>query len=169
MYHKIVLAVDGSDASNRALDEALDIAALAQGRLHAVYIVNPWRVSPYSGYYDPEALRKVLREDGQITLEAARKVMAERGVAGDTEIEETKSPEDDIPSCLHRFVQRHDADLVVMGTHGRHGVGRAVLGSVAEQFLRMATCPVILVRSCATDLQQTRTTEGENRASQAGR
>ncbi|CAE6762162.1 hypothetical protein R69927_04963 [Paraburkholderia domus] len=156
MYRKIVLAVDGSDASKRALDEALYIAALANGWLHAVYIVNPWCVSPYAGYYDPEALRKVLREDGRITLEAVRKAMAERGVAGDTEIDETLSSADDIPSCLHRFVQRRGAELVVMGTHGRHGIGRAVLGSVAEQFLRMATCPVILVRSGGTDLQQTR-------------
>jgi len=166
MYRKIVLAVDGSDASKRALDEVLDIAALAQGRLHAVYIVSPWCVSPYAGYYDPEALRKVLREDGQITLEAVRQAMAERGVAGDTEIDEIQSPADDIPSCLHRFVQRHGAELVVMGTHGRRGVGRAVLGSVAEQFLRMATCPVILVRSRGTDVRQTRSTEGKSRASQ---
>jgi len=162
MYRKIVLAVDGSDASKRALDEALDIAALARGRLHAVYIVHPWCVSPYAGYSEPEALRKVLREDGQIALEAVRKAMAERGVPGDTEIDETQSSADNIPSCLHRFVQRHGAELVVMGTHGRRGVGRAVLGSVAEQFLRMAACPVMLVRSSGIDLQQTRPTEEKN-------
>jgi nucleotide-binding universal stress UspA family protein len=109
------LAVDGSDASKRALDEALNIAVLVQGRLHVIYIVDPWRVSPYAGYFDPEALRKVLREDGQIAQEAARKAMAERGVADDTEIEETQSPADDVPSCLHRCAQRQDAELVVMG------------------------------------------------------
>lgn len=65
------MAVDGHDASKRALGEALDIAALAQGRLHAVYIIDPWGVLPYAGYSDPEALRNVLHEDGKITLEAA--------------------------------------------------------------------------------------------------
>jgi nucleotide-binding universal stress UspA family protein len=54
---------------------------------------------------------------------------------------------DDIKSCLQRCVRRQGGDLVVMGTQGRHGVGRPVLGSVAEQFLRMSTCPVMLIRS----------------------
>ncbi|NPT56160.1 universal stress protein [Paraburkholderia elongata] len=59
MYRKIALAVDGSDASKRALGEALDIAALAQERLHAVYI-DPWCVSPYGGYYDSDTLHKIV-------------------------------------------------------------------------------------------------------------
>lgn len=147
MYRKIVVAVDGSDTSRRALDEALAIAALAHARLHAVYVIHKWSLSPYSGYYDPEALAKVLREDGKIALEEARKAMAERGVPGDAEIDETQGAADDIPSCLQRCAQRQGAALVVMGTHGRHGVGRAVLGSIAEHFVRISTCPVVLVPS----------------------
>ena len=154
MYRKIALAIDGSDSSKRALDEALDVAVLAQARLHAVYIVHPWSMSRYAGYYDPEELRKVLREDAQMTLETVRKAMTERGVPGETEIEETQSAADDIPSCLYRCVQRQGAELVVMGTQGRHGVGRAVLGSVAEQFLRISTCPVMLIRGRGNESQQ---------------
>lgn len=88
-----------------------------------------------------------LREDGRITLAAVRRATAERGVSGDTEIDETESAADDIASCLQRCVRRQGGDLVVMGTRGGHGVGRAVLGNVATQFLRMATCPVMLIRS----------------------
>jgi len=149
MYHTILLAIDGSDASLRALDHALGIATLAHARLHAVYIVHPWRVSEYAGYYDPGDLCKVLREDAKVALEAARTAMARHGVRGTTEIVETQSASDDIASCLQRCAELHEAALVVMGTHGRHGVARAVLGSVAEQFLRMSTCPVLLVRSGA--------------------
>ena len=146
MYRKIVLALDGSASSRRALEEALGIALFAHAHVHAVYIVHPWAMSRYAGYYDPEALRKVLREDGRVALEAARKAMTKRGVTGDIEIDETDSAADDIPHCLHRCAQRQGAELVVMGTQGRHGVGRAILGSVAEQFLRMSTCPVMLIR-----------------------
>jgi nucleotide-binding universal stress UspA family protein len=149
MYHNILLAIDGSEASLQALDHALGIATLAHASLHAVYIVHPWRLSEYAGYYDPGDLCKVLREDAKVALEAARTAMAKRGVRGTTEIVETQSASDDIASCLQRCAQLHDAGLVVMGTHGRHGVSRAVLGSVAEQFLRISTCPVLLVRSCA--------------------
>jgi nucleotide-binding universal stress UspA family protein len=66
---------------------------------------------------------------------------------GDTEIEETEDAADDIPHCLARCVQRQGAGLVVMGTQGRHGIGRMLLGSVAEAFLRHADVPVLLVRS----------------------
>jgi nucleotide-binding universal stress UspA family protein len=73
--------------------------------------------------------------------------MAERGVPGATEIEETESADDDIAHCLARCVQRQGAGLMVMGTQGRHGIERWVLGSVAEAFVRRADLPVLLVRS----------------------
>jgi nucleotide-binding universal stress UspA family protein len=147
MYQKIVVALDGSDSSRWALYEALKFAQLTQARLHAVYVVHPWCMSRYAGYFDPDQLRIVLRDDGRIALEEARRAMAERGMPGDTEIEETEDAADDIPHCLARCVQRQGAGLVVMGTQGRHGIGRMLLGSVAEAFLRHADVPVLLVRS----------------------
>jgi nucleotide-binding universal stress UspA family protein len=147
MYEKIVVALDGSESSRWALYEALEMAQLAQARLHAVYIVHPWCLSRYAGYVDADQLRTVLREDGRVALAEARRAMAERGVPGDTEIDETVDAADDIPRCLARCVQRQGAGLVVMGTQGRHGIGRFLLGSVAEAFLRQADVPVLLVRS----------------------
>ncbi|MDR6207912.1 universal stress protein [Paraburkholderia graminis] len=150
MYQKIVVALDGSEASKGALYEALNVAQLTQARLHAVYFVHPWCMSPYAGYFDPEQLREVLHEDGRLALDAARQAMVERGVPGDTEIEETEGAADDIAHCLARCVQREGAGLVVMGTQGRHGIERWVLGSVAEAFVRRADVPVLLVRSSDT-------------------
>jgi len=147
MYQKIVLALDGSESSRWALYEALEFAQLTHARLHAVYVVHPWCVSRYAGYFDPDQLRDVLREDGRLALDEARRAMVERGVPGDTEIEETQSAADDIPHCLARCVQRQGAGLVVMGTQGRHGLGRLLQGSVAEAFVRSAHVPVLLVRS----------------------
>lgn len=89
----------------------------------------------------------MIRECGRITLAAVHRATAERGASGDTEIDETERAADDIPSCLQRCVRRQGGNLVVMGAQGRHGVGTAVLGSVADRFLRMSTCPVMLIRS----------------------
>jgi nucleotide-binding universal stress UspA family protein len=75
--------------------------------------------------------------------------MRELNVVGDTEIVETQGIAEDIASALLRCVQRRGADLVVMGTHGRRGLRRMVLGSVAERFVRYTTCPVLLVREPA--------------------
>ncbi|CAB3722370.1 Putative universal stress protein [Paraburkholderia phenoliruptrix] len=153
MYHKIVVALDGSESSRNALHEALELAQLTKGRIHAIYIVDPWSMSPYSGYVDPEQLRAVLREDGRMALEWAREAMANRGVPGDSEMEETQDPADDVPRCLARCVRRQSADLVVMGTQGRRGIGRWLLGSVAETFVRGAEVPVLLVR-CVHEVEQ---------------
>ena len=86
------------------------------------------------------------RQVGTTLLDGAQKQMREMDVVGDTEIVETRGIAEDIAGTLLRFVQWSGADLVVMGTHGRRGLRRMVIGSVAERFVRHATCPVLLVR-----------------------
>jgi hypothetical protein len=114
MYQKILLAVDGSEASKRAAEEAFRIAAWARARVPALYVVSKWGGAPYAGYYEPEALGTVLREDGRIALDEVRAAMAERGIPGDVEIDETQNAADDIPSCLERCIQGQTVDPVVM-------------------------------------------------------
>ncbi|WP_322047362.1 universal stress protein [Paraburkholderia sp. J67] len=146
-YSKILLAVDGSDSARCATQEALAFARLAQAHLHAVYVVHKWGLAPYSGYYDPDALGRVLNEDGRLTLDAVRRTMNAHDVRLSVEICETDGKSDSIAECLQRCAKLQDADLIVMGTHGRHGVSRAVLGSVAEGVLRISSCPVLVVRA----------------------
>ncbi|WP_343675010.1 universal stress protein [Paraburkholderia heleia] len=145
VYRKILLAVDGNDSARRATQEAVAFAALAPARVHAVYVVHKWGLAPYSGYFDPEALGRVLNEDGRLALEEVRRAAMDRGVPCAVEICETTGKSDSIAQCLQRCVKTQEADLVVIGTHGRHGVGRAVLGSVAEALLRISSCPVLIV------------------------
>ena len=145
VYRRILLAVDGSDSARRATQEAVALAALAHARVHAVYVVHKWGLAPYSGYFDPDALGRVLNEDGRLALEEVRRTMNDQKVSGSVEICETLGKSDSIPECLQRCAKMQEADLVVMGTHGRHGVSRAVLGSVAEGFLRISSCPVLVV------------------------
>jgi len=146
MYRNIMLAVDGSASSKRAIEEALRIAALAHATVHAVYVVDKSALFNYGGYYDPQALLDALRGDGRSALGQVRSALVAGGVQGDEEIVETESMADDVATCLQRHAEKIGADLVVMGTHGRRGVPRLVLGSVSERFLRFSTCPVMLVR-----------------------
>ncbi|SDD16936.1 universal stress protein [Paraburkholderia lycopersici] len=145
VYRKILLAVDGGDSARRAIREAVALAALAHACVHAVYVVHKWGLAPYSGYFDPDALGKVLNEDGRLALEEVRRAMADHEVLGSVEICETLGKSDSIAECLQRCAKMQEADLIVMGTHGRHGVSRAVLGSVAEGLLRLSSCPVLVV------------------------
>ena len=145
-FRKILLAVDGSACAQRATQEAVALASIAHAYVHAVYVVHKWGLAPYSGYFDPDALGRVLNEDGRLALEAVRRAMADQQVCGSVEICETLGKSDSIAQCLQRCAKMQEADLIVMGTHGRHGVSRAVLGSVAEGLLRISSCPVLVVR-----------------------
>lgn len=153
MYTKILVAMDGSDTSVEALDEALKIASLTGGTLHVVCVVDQAPYLPYAGYYDPGALLDAARKDAANVLEKAQNAMARAGLKGDIELAETESLSDDVPSCLKRCADRNGADLIVMGTHGRRGLRRMMLGSVAERFLRISTVPVVMVHGSgdATD------------------
>ncbi|SEK10824.1 universal stress protein [Paraburkholderia diazotrophica] len=146
MYTRILVAVDGSKTSARALNEAVTMAGLTHGTIHAVYVVDKTPLFNYGGYYDPVALLDALRRDGRIALENAHSVCGKAGVACKIEMIETERMTDDIAQTLQRCAERTRAELVVMGTHGRRGVSRIVLGSVAERFVRFSQRPVLLVR-----------------------
>jgi nucleotide-binding universal stress UspA family protein len=147
MYQKILVALDGSESSKLALSEAIRMAKLAQANVRAVYVIEEPAMFTYAGYYDPIAMRDALREEGRLVLADAQRSFTEAGVSGDVEVLETESVAEDVASALQRYAQSWGADLVVLGTHGRRGLRRMVIGSVAERFLRFSTCPVLLIRS----------------------
>ncbi|WP_347814198.1 universal stress protein [Paraburkholderia sp. BL10I2N1] len=146
MYDHMLVAVDGSESSKRALAEAISMASVSQGKITAVYVLESSTTFAYAGEYDPLALTRAMRSDGERVLADARAQMAQHDVAGDAEIVETEGLSEDVASCLQRTLERIGADLVVLGTHGRRRIRRMVIGSVAERFVRFSTCPVLLVR-----------------------
>lgn len=146
MYANILVAVDGSEASKRALDEAIRMTKLARARLTAVYVIDQSGAFTYAGACDPHLLTDAARQVGRSLLNDALMKMQALGVSGDSEILETQGIAEDIASCIARCVERRGADLVVMGTHGRRGMRRMVLGSVAERFVSHSSCPVLLIR-----------------------
>ncbi|KVT41266.1 universal stress protein [Burkholderia ubonensis] len=144
MYSSILVALDGSETSARALDAALTLASETGARLHPVYVVD-FLVPAYDvPGYDPSILLNAFREEGRRVIDDAAKRMAGLGVSGTPQVVDT-DPGEDVAERIQTVVQQTGADLIVMGTHGRRGFRRLVLGSVAERVLRGATRPVLMI------------------------
>ncbi|KWA07390.1 universal stress protein [Burkholderia territorii] len=150
MYSNILVALDGSDTSSRALDAALNLASETGARLTPVYVVD-FLVPAYDTYgYDPSILVDAFREEGLRVTEDAAKRMKARDVAGTPQISNVAPAGEDVAQRIVGLAGELDADLIVIGTHGRRGFRRVVLGSVAERVLRQARCPVLMIpASCA--------------------
>ena len=146
MYRNILIAVDGSECSRRALLQAVHMANAGYEKITAVYVLDRSAMFMYAANFDQFAFVDTLRRDGERVLADAQAVMAEHGLKCDVEVAETDNISEDVADCLLRCAQRNGADLVVMGTHGRRGMSRITMGSVAERFLRSSCCPVLLVR-----------------------
>ncbi|MBC8751100.1 MULTISPECIES: universal stress protein [Paraburkholderia] len=145
MYQQILVAVDGSEASSHALDAALQLAHEAGAQLQPLYVVNVPLMTYDVPSYDPSYVRDTLLEEGAHVTDDAAARMRRAGVAGSPRIVEADPGADDVAQCIQRAAAEFKADVVVIGTHGRRGFRRMVLGSVAERFLRIAQCPVLLI------------------------
>ncbi|ATF84180.1 MULTISPECIES: universal stress protein [Burkholderia] len=154
MYRTIMTAVDGSECSMRALEEAIRMARLTRGRLLAVHVIDKAQIFLYAGCDDPAGLLAALRKAGHDILALSQAAMREAGIDGEVIAIETHDIGEDVPSCLQRQADTLGVDLVVLGTHGRRGLSRAVLGSVAERFVRTSRLPVIVTRAARDDRTQ---------------
>jgi nucleotide-binding universal stress UspA family protein len=142
MYRRILVAVDGSYTSNLALQEAFKLAKETKAKLHLVHVID---VTPgVEGGFNPETLRRMVREEGNDLLNKVADLAGQAGVDADTAmLEEIRRK---FSKAIANEARRWDADLIVMGTHGRMGIARLVLGSVAEGVVHIAPVPVLLIR-----------------------
>ncbi|WP_175687349.1 universal stress protein [Burkholderia anthina] len=152
MYEKIMVAVDGSASSKQALAEAVKVALAGDTHVSVVYVVDKSVLFTYAGRVDPHAFVEEMRDDGIKVLREAEQIIALAGAKGEAELVETDGIGEDVAERLQRYVKEHRIDLAVVGTHGRRGIRRVLLGSVAERFLRGATCPVLLIRGDAAEV-----------------
>jgi len=149
MYKKILVAVDGSETSKLALAEAVRLGRASHSTVRAVYIVDSPAMLFDVGYYDPSELRKSFIEAGTALLADTAAALTQAGLTHETALVETEGVGEDVAAALQRDAAQWGADVVVIGTHGRRGLAHAMLGSVAEKFIRRATTPVLLVRGPA--------------------
>ena len=150
MYPRILVAIDGSDTSNLALEQAVQLAEDQRARLRIVHVVDLFRYSASiaDGYaFDPTPLWEALRAEGRHALLTAEAKARSAGVDVETAMLEGNDPAQRVASMVVKDAHQWDADLIVLGTHGRRGLDRIFLGSVAETLVRMAPTPVLLVRA----------------------
>lgn len=145
MYKNILIAVDGSTAAQRGLAEGLHLAKATGGRVMLVHVVNAMLLESEiasTAYY--QALAEAFRKEGLEILENAALATREAGVSFEQKLIEKigAHASDEIVTAAKDW----RADLIVLGTHGRRGLNRLVMGSDAEQVLRSSPVPVLMVR-----------------------
>jgi nucleotide-binding universal stress UspA family protein len=145
-YRNILVAVDGSPAAEKGLREAIRVAEAEGGELVIVHVVDELQV-----YYAMEGaglgadVHERLREESRRILEKARTLAARRRLEAKIVMRETAGGS--AARVIVQEAKKQRADLIVLGTHGRRGVRRLVMGSDAEEVVRSAPVPVLLVRA----------------------
>ncbi|WP_254545246.1 universal stress protein [Halomarina pelagica] len=135
MYDTILVPTDGSRGAQTAVEEALDLAETFDATVHVLYVVE----LVYTYDFDPGRLLEQLEREGE---RATREIAAAGEARG---IDVVTAVERGTPHrTIVEYATEHDADLIVMGTHGRRGVRRALLGSVTERVLRLADVSVLV-------------------------
>ncbi|AUT72582.1 universal stress protein [Paraburkholderia hospita] len=145
MYERIVVALDDSACAQRALGEAVRLAKESGGVVEVLSVVDrgKWPVEGDSGYgLDPEV--RIAASVASHVFEAAQKLLQEAGVRGTVRAIDAYG--ENVPTVLARAADECDADIIVIGTHGRRGTRRFFLGSVAESLVRSTQKPVLIVR-----------------------
>ena len=146
MYQRILVPVDGSEASKRGLQEAIKLAKATNARLQIVHVVNELLLEAgFFGHQPYEPLIDSLRVSGAKILEEAKSATRDAGVEFGAELVDTIGGH--VSPLILDAARRVNADLIVMGTHGRRGVRRLLMGSDAEMVLRSSPVPVLFVRT----------------------
>jgi len=145
MYRRILVPVDGSATCNKALVAALQMARMGGGSLRLVHVIEA--ALQFSAYGYAGDLLRVVREEGSKLLEAALEISRSAGVPADTRL--VDDPARRLGEVVRDEALAWGADLIVLGTHGRRGLGRVLMGSGAEQIIRQAPVPVLVIRSDA--------------------
>lgn len=145
-YKRILVAVDGSDTSTLAMQEAIKLAKDQPATLRIIYVADSFVVVGDGVRFDFKQYESAVRGYGLSILNKMESLAQEAGVATESSIIENTEHAVRIPEKIVHDATAWHADLLVIGTHGRRGVSRLVLGSVAEGVIRMASTPVLLVR-----------------------
>ena len=153
MYERILVTTDGSTVAEHAVDHAVDLASTYDAELHALYVVDLEAVTFGLGTEQAERLRQgqfgemdELREKAERATGYVRERAEANGVTV-TEVHVGGQPHERIAD----YAETNDIDLVVMGSRGRGGIKRALLGSVTERTLRSTTVPVLVVDYRSSD------------------
>jgi len=147
MYKRILVATDGSKLAQKAVDSAIDLAALCGAELLALRVVPRYPQSYFEGSIplsseDVARMEKQWSDDGRTTVEAVKTAGEAKGV----QVKPILAKSDIVSDALIAAAKKHEVDLIVMASHGRKGVKRLLLGSETLQVLTHSETPVLVLR-----------------------
>ena len=139
MYSTILVPTDGSAGADAALEEAIDLAAAFDATVHSLYVADTSAAQPETGYVDiVESFERIGEETTTEAVDQAERAGVEAVGAVRTGLPHR---------TILDYAEEAGADLIVMGTHGRTGLERYLLGSVTEKVVRTADAPVLTIRA----------------------
>lgn len=147
MFETVVIATDGSESAERAVRLALDFADRFGATVHALSVVDTGEIDA-----SPEQARDDLEDAFETAADSALSFVEKR--CGETVPDRdvtTAVREGDPASEVIDYATEHDADVIAMGTRGRHGEHAFLLGSVAEAVVRRSPVPVLTVRQLSDE------------------
>ncbi|WP_323675885.1 universal stress protein [Halorubellus sp. PRR65] len=153
-YRNVLVPTDGSNLAVEALREALSLAELTDATIHVLYVVDDAKIAELASGTgiddvsvdgDVDGLFERFEAIGEHALDDLREAATDRGLTLTTAIRRGL-PEEEILA----YVEETEIDLLVMGTHGRRGIERYILGSTTERVLRKSPVPVLTVRENAS-------------------
>jgi len=142
LYRNIVIATDGSENTRRAISYGIEIAKLSGATVHALHVVNTQSTISESWTAGKEEIYKIMRGDGEKVVSKLKQIGEDSGV----EVREVLldgHPSDEIIN----FAENNNVDLIVMGTLGKTGLEKFLMGSVAEKVVRNSKVPVMVIRA----------------------
>jgi nucleotide-binding universal stress UspA family protein len=146
MFKRILVAVDASETSDLALQAAIRLASEQQASLRIAHVIDTTDINSMGAeYLDQSGMLGSLTKNGQFILDKAEAAATAAGVAVETSLVKIETMHQRISEAIASEAEAWPADLIVIGTHGRRGLTRLFLGSVAEGTARLATKPVLLI------------------------
>ncbi len=139
-----MIATDGSDVSLHAAEAAVNLAKIAGAGVTAIYVLDMPRLNQLHGYTSfpglKDKLLELMRKEGEKATAEIEQMATDAGVDYDKILAEGNPAEEIIRLSLERGM-----DLLIMGSIGRSGLAKMLLGSVAEKVVRQSLVPVLLV------------------------
>ena len=149
MFDEILLPTDGSEGVGQAINAAVSMAEKFNARIHILFVAEPPRFHEYGASVALTNIMQSLQEAGRQILDDTAERVRNQGISAVETVLRQGHPAEEIIA----YASENAIDLVVMGTHGRRGLNRMLLGSVTEEVVRCSQVPIMTVRMTSEDAE----------------
>jgi nucleotide-binding universal stress UspA family protein len=142
-YHNILVGTDGTAIMDAVFDECAYLVQLMGATIHVAYVLDITGLGAQPIDATWEEMYVIVKSEARRILEVAREALVKRGVAeaSVTEILLEGHPAEE----MNAYVKDHAIDIIIIGTHGRKGLDRLLIGNLTDKLIRTATVPVLVV------------------------